>query len=39
MNGHPYTGDFYTRGTTNQLAVRVDFVWGILFAKEPKKAQ
>ena len=39
VNGHPYTGDFYTRGTTNQLAVRVDFVWGILFAKEPKKAQ
>lgn len=37
VNGAPYTGDYYTRGTTDQRAVRVDFVWGILFAKSPKK--
>ena len=33
VNGHPETADFYDRGTTNQRAVQVDFVWGILFAQ------
>ncbi len=33
VSGHPENGDFYDRGTTNQRAVQVDFVWGILFAK------
>ncbi|GJM10461.1 MAG: hypothetical protein DHS20C11_27370 [Lysobacteraceae bacterium] len=33
VNGHPVNADYYDRGTTNQRAVRVDFVWGILFAQ------
>lgn len=33
VNGAPYTGDYYTRGTTNLLNARTDFVWGVLFAK------
>ena len=33
VNGAPSVGDYYDRGTTNQRAVQVDFVWGVLFAK------
>lgn len=34
VNGAPYTGDFYDRGTTLQRAVQTDFVWGVLFAEK-----
>lgn len=33
VNGAPVVADYYDRGTTNQRAVKVDFVWGILFAQ------
>jgi hypothetical protein len=33
VNGAPVTGDYYMRGSTDQHAVRTDFVWGILFAQ------
>ncbi|MEJ2320764.1 MAG: hypothetical protein P8Z31_00050 [Gammaproteobacteria bacterium] len=33
VNGAPSVGDYYDRGTTNQRAVQVDFVWGVLFAQ------
>lgn len=33
VRGAPYIGDYYDRGTTNQRAVQIDFVWGILFAQ------
>ena len=32
VNGAPYTGDYYDRGTTAQRAVQTDFVWGVLNA-------
>ncbi len=32
VNGAPYTGDYFMRGSTDQHAVQTDFVWGILFA-------
>jgi len=35
VNGAPSVGDYYDRGTTNQRAVQVDFVWGVLFAQPP----
>ncbi|MEP4379340.1 MAG: hypothetical protein ABJ215_18210 [Alphaproteobacteria bacterium] len=37
VSGPPEIGDFYDRGTTNRRAVQTDFVWGILFAQDPKK--
>jgi hypothetical protein len=37
VSGAPESGDFYDRGTANRRAVQTDFVWGILFAQEPKK--
>jgi hypothetical protein len=36
VSGAPETGDFYDRGTANRRAVQTDFVWGILFAKDPE---
>lgn len=33
VNGAPSVGDFYNRGTTQQRAVRTDFVWGVLLAQ------
>ncbi|HSG88740.1 MAG TPA: hypothetical protein VLA56_05985 [Pseudomonadales bacterium] len=33
VSGHPEVGDYYSRGTTIQNAVQVDFVWGTLFAE------
>ncbi len=33
VNGAPEVGDYYDRGTSNQRAVQVDFVWGVLFAQ------
>lgn len=33
VTGAPNVGDYYDRGTTQQRAVQVDFVWGILFAQ------
>lgn len=36
ISGPPVTADYYNRGTTRQLAVQTDFVWGILFAQDTK---
>ncbi|MBT4905386.1 MAG: hypothetical protein HON62_00760 [Rhodospirillaceae bacterium] len=36
VSGEPENGDFYDRGTANRRAVQTDFVWGTLFAKDPK---
>lgn len=33
VQGAPYVGDYFMRGTTKQHAVQFDFVWGILFAE------
>lgn len=32
IDGAPHASDYYDRGTSNQRAVQIDFVWGILFA-------
>jgi hypothetical protein len=37
VSGPPVTGDYYSRGTTRQQAVQTDFVWGTLFARDPKQ--
>lgn len=36
VEGAPSSSDFYDRGTTNQRAARIDYVWGILNALSPE---
>ena len=36
VSGVPEIGDFCDRRTANRRAVQTDFVWGILFAKDPE---
>lgn len=33
VDGAPYTGDYFIRGSNTLITVRTDFVWGILFAQ------